>query len=149
MISIQLLEDTDIIQATDWCRPMTIQTISPWSDTITFTNTYSGNPENNVRWLTAQQCCPFWIGKKVKDYNDGIEKMGTWYEFIRGPIPTKHQYGKTKSELRKEYEEYLKCNVMQVGKYKEITFYEIKVKDSNYFDWAISKGLIKEFNEYD
>lgn len=148
MITIQLLENNDIIQATDWCRPMVIQPINPWSDTISFSNTYSGNPENNVRWLTAQQCCPYWIGKKVSEFNTGMKRTGSWYEFIRGDLPSKHQYGKTRSEVRAEYEEYLKCNVMRVGKYKEVTFYEIKIKDEGYFSWAIDQGLIKDF-KYD
>lgn len=147
MITIQLLEDNDIIQSTDWCRPMVINTIYPWSDTITFTNTYSGNPENNVKWLTAKQCCPFWIGKPVKDFNNGMKRSGSWYEFIRGPIPLQHQYGKTLSEKRIDYDEYLKSNVMQVGKHKEKTFYELKIRYPDYFEWAISKGLIEDFDD--
>jgi hypothetical protein len=148
MITVQLLEDNDIIQATDWCRPMVIQPVNPWSDTVVFTNTYGGGPINNVKWLTAKQCCPYWIGKKLKDFNDGMGRTGTWYEFIRGDIPEKHQYGKTRSELRAEYEEYLKCNVMRFGKYKEKTFYEIKLKDDSYFRWAITKGMINDIEDY-
>jgi hypothetical protein len=146
MISLQLLEEDDIIQANDWCRPMSIQPVDPWSDTIVFTNTYGGNTVNNVKWLTATQCCPFWIGKKLKDFNDGMESTGTWYEFVRGNIPNNHQYGKTRSELLKDYDEYLRCNVMQFGKYKELTFYEIRIKDKQYFYWAISKGLINDMD---
>jgi hypothetical protein len=148
MITIQLLEDNDIIQATDWCRPMVIQTISNWSDTISFTNTYSGDPENNVKWLTAEQCCPAWVGKRLKDFNDGMERLGVWHEFIRGNLPVKHQYGKTKREHRKAYEDYLRSNAMPYGKYKDYTFYEIMCKDVDYFNWAKCKNLIKDDDTY-
>jgi len=147
MITLQILEDNDIIQQSDWCRPMTIQTINPWSDTYVFTNTYSGQPENNVRWLTAKQCCPAWIGKTVKEFNDGMEKFGNWYEFMRGPIPNKHQYGLTNLEIKEKYTEYLKTTVSQYGKYKENTWYHIKHKDDSYFEWAIRQGILKDIED--
>jgi hypothetical protein len=37
---------------------------------------------------------------------------------------------------------------MRFGKYKEKTFYEIKLKDDSYFRWAISKGMINDIEDY-
>jgi len=144
MITIQLLEDDDIIQSSDWCRPMVILPADSWSDTILFNDTYSGHPENNVTWLTAQQCCAAWIGNTVKEFNDALANCVVWHEFVRGPIPVHHQYGLTKAESRAAYKEYLKTTVSKYGKYKGFTWYHIRCVDESYYDWAVEKKIIKD-----
>ena len=50
MITVQILEDTDTIQPTDWCRPLRLTTMSGgMSDYYSFESCYSGLPENNVK----------------------------------------------------------------------------------------------------
>ena len=143
MITVQLLEEDDILQPTDYCRPLLLTTTSPQSDHYSFSNTYSGLPENYVKWLRVEQkfgeC---WYGKPIKNLLAKIEP----YEFIRGEIPKSHLYGLTKADIRKEYNDYLATNVMSYGKYKEYTFAEIRQVDHSYFDWATDKEIIKRIN---
>jgi len=88
MIQIQLLEEDDIINPTDFCRPLSLQ-YSEFSNSIFTKATYSGSPINNMKWCRVQfilgKC---WHGKKIKEYNskDSIRKL----EFVRGQIPDSH-----------------------------------------------------------
>ena len=141
MISISILEDDDILQPTDYCRPLLLTTLSIHSDTYSCTNTYSGLPENNVKWLRVDQYFgPIWYGKKVSAL---LAKLPP-HEFIRGDVPLSHRFGKTRTDIDAEYQEYLETNVMQYGKYAEYTFEELRFKDRSYYDWALGKGIIKD-----
>ena len=92
MISVQILEDNDTIQATDWCRPLNLITMSGGhSDYYSFSNTYTGRPENNVKWVRVGDLFDAWIGKTVKEYSKISVKTGIWYEFVRGEVPISHQ----------------------------------------------------------
>ena len=88
-----------------------------------------------------------WYGKTVGEFTKKFEKYGG-YEFIRGSIPKRHQYGPTKPELKQLYVEYLKCNVMEYGKYKNHTLYHIQYADDSYFGWAVRQGIIKDEDEF-
>jgi hypothetical protein len=137
-----MLEDDDKIRATDLFRPLKIVSVDGGhSDMISFSNTFSGNPENNAKWVRVEQVIgDFWYGKTVKEFNSGIDS----HEFIRGDIPTNHLYGETNKERHLRYIEYLRCNVMQFGKYKEISFHEVMWRHPSYFKWAIEQGIIND-----
>lgn len=142
---VQILEDDDILQPTDYCRPLILTTLSPQSDVYSFYNTYSGTPENNTKWIRVdQKFGECWFGKPVKELINSHP-----YEFIRGEIPKSHLYGKTRKDIENEYAEYLRTNAMPYGKYQEYTFEEIKVIDKSYFEWATDKEIIKKVIDYD
>lgn len=89
MISVHILEDDDTILPTDWCRPLTLCTMSGgMSDSMSSKSMYSGTPENNVAWVMVKhvfgEC---WDGKSVKVIN---KKLGK-HEFMRGTPPKEHQ----------------------------------------------------------
>lgn len=98
MITVNILEDTDTILATDWCRPLLLVTMSGGhSDYYSFENMYSGQPENNVLWVNTNQIIGSgWVGGTVAEYNTAMEEFGKQLEFIRGNIPSSHQYCKTR-----------------------------------------------------
>lgn len=93
MITVQLLEPTDILEPNDWCRPLQIVSMNGGhSDYYSFQSSYTGTPENNVKWVRAK--CVIgsgWFGKPVREYLDGMKKFGLSWEFVRGPIPARHQ----------------------------------------------------------
>jgi hypothetical protein len=85
-----MLEHTDTILPSDWCRPLALQTMSGGhSDYYSFSNTYSGSPENNVEWVRVDavlgEC---WFGETLGKLN---KNMSVPYEMIRGNIPKSHQ----------------------------------------------------------
>jgi len=94
MISLQLLEKSDKIEPTDWCRPLSIVSMSGGSsDYYSFKSAYGGGPENNVKWVLVKDMFgKCWFGATVADLNT---KMGTRYEFVRGPIPKSNQLDMT------------------------------------------------------
>lgn len=90
---VELLLPTDEICPTDWCRPLSIISMSGGhSDHYSFRNTYSGTPENNAKWVqvkaTIGQC---WFGKTVGEYNRALKDCGAEFEFLRGDIPYTHK----------------------------------------------------------
>ena len=92
MITVFILENDDIIEPNDWCRPLNITSMSGMSDSYSFKSMYSGSPENNVEWVRVK--CVVgegWIGKTVKEYNVMCKKYRCPMEFIRGNIPKAHQ----------------------------------------------------------
>lgn len=152
MITVQILEQHDIIQATDWCRPLTLQTMSGGlSDDYSFESCYSGAPENNTKWVQASEIVPAWVGSTVGEWVAALEDCRAYvpYEFIRGDIPKEHQYGKTKRQLREEYTQYLANTTAHVGKYKGKTWKHIKDYDYRYFDWAESQQIVKRLEDFD
>lgn len=93
MISVQILEPTDIFQKDDWVRPLGITTMSGGhSDYYSFKSMYSGAPENNIKWVRAEVIIgQLWFGKTVGEYNTMCKKYGFPLEFIRGDMPKAHQ----------------------------------------------------------
>lgn len=96
MITIQLLEDTDLIDPEDWCRPLQILPMSPQSDYYSFKSCYSGQPENNVEWCKVKHVIgKCWFGKTVLEFHSRFKycqhSYEYRYEFVRGDIPKSHQ----------------------------------------------------------
>ncbi len=144
MLPVSILEDSDTIQATDWCRPLQLITMSGGhSDYYSFTSCYSGTPENNTKWLAVyQKLGAVWLGRTVGEYNTAVEECGPQYEFLRGDIPVSHQYGLTKPEMLANEEEHLNTVFASVGKYKGKTWAYIKANDISYFEWADRAHLV-------
>lgn len=96
MITIHMLEDTDIIEATDWVRQLSL-TYDGQSDTLLTTGTYGGTRINRLGWMLAAEVCPAWIGNTVGEFNTGMDFKHrhmtevSQYEFVRGAIPKSHQ----------------------------------------------------------
>lgn len=91
MKTIYLLEATDTLLGTDWCRPLSFVSMSGgMSDSYSFENQYNGSPENNARWVTADQVFPAWIGQPLHELLLRLERMGPRYEFVRGELPSEH-----------------------------------------------------------
>lgn len=87
MKSIQILEDADAVNPEDWCRPLSLSTMSRCSDSYSFKDCYTGTPENNVKWVKVKYILGnCWHGKSVKEIDQGLGKF-VKYEFIRGSIP--------------------------------------------------------------
>lgn len=146
MITIQILEDDDTIQATDWCRPLVLVTMSGgMSDYYSFESMYSGAPENNVKWVPAFEIFPAWIGNTVGELNEAFDDCSGFvpYEIVRGDIPKAHQYGKTKRQRTEDYNTYLETTVAPGGKFKGKTWKYIKEMSPGYFEWAVSVGYAK------
>lgn len=147
MKTVQILEDNDVVLPTDWCRPLQIISMNGgYSDYYSFESCYTGKPENNARWCRVSQIFDnvLYYENTVKQYNQYNED----YEFIRGDIPWKHQYGKTKPELKEDYIQYLSNTKITVGKYKGKSFAWIKSNDESYFTWAENQSIIKTEHEY-
>jgi hypothetical protein len=95
MISIQMLEDSDIIEATDWVRQLSL-TYDGQSDTLLTTGTYGGSRINRLGWMLAAEVCPAFVGKTVGKFNRGMDFKHrhmtevSQYEFIRGNVPKSH-----------------------------------------------------------
>ena len=88
MRTIQLLEADDCVEPEDWCRPLSLTTMSGgYSDYYSFESCYTGAPENNVKWVKVKYILGHgWHGKTVKEIDIGLG-FYTKYEFIRGDIP--------------------------------------------------------------
>lgn len=87
MKTVQILEPQDNVEATDWCRPLQIQSMSGGhSDNYSFVDDY-GFPDNNAKWIKVEDIFgPCWFGKPASE----LQKHKS-YEFIRGDIPESHQ----------------------------------------------------------
>lgn len=92
MITLQLLELDDIVEPEDWCRPLSIISMSGGhSDYYSFQSAYTGAPENNVRWVKVKYILGHgWHGQTVKEIDKGL---GKWikYEYVRGDVPKRSQ----------------------------------------------------------
>jgi hypothetical protein len=90
MISLQLLEKDDIVEPEDWCRPLSIVSMSGGhSDYYSFKSAYGGAPENNVKWVKVKYILgETWHGKTVKQIDAGLGRF-VKYEYVRGDIPTR------------------------------------------------------------
>lgn len=92
MITVQILEADDAVDAEDWCRPLSITSMSGGhSDYYSFRNQYSGSPENNVKWVKVKYILgKGWHGKTVKQIDRGLGEY-VKYEFVRGDIPVRQR----------------------------------------------------------
>lgn len=87
MKSINILEFGETVSKDDWCRPLVISYGSRYSDSIEFVNTYSGNPENNLKWVKFSDVFgDGWFNKTVKEITD----INGLYEFVMGNLLTNH-----------------------------------------------------------
>lgn len=119
MLVIHMLEPTDILEPNDWCRPLQIVSMSGGhSDYYSFQSNYTGTPENNAKWVRAK--CVIgkpWFGKPVGEYLEGMRELGLSWEFVRGPIPARHQLDMkgytdlSKNPLRYEQDEDGACDI--------------------------------------
>lgn len=112
MIMVQMLEADDLIAPLDWCRPLSIVSMSGGhSDYYSFRNQYTGCPENNSEWVRVKCVVgPRWFGHTVKEYNKMSSQYGYPFEFIRGEVPKKHRlnmkgYADLSKSVRKQMEE--------------------------------------------
>lgn len=90
MIDLTVLEFDDRISPDDWCRPLSLYTMSGgMSDSLSFKSQYSGTPENNVKWVQVKhvfgEC---WDNKTVLEITNAL---GIRYEFVRGNVPILHR----------------------------------------------------------
>lgn len=106
MITVQLLEATDTIDPEDWCRPLSIVSMSGGhSDGYSFKNMYSGTPENNAKWVKVKDTIGTpWFGSTVQSYCKAVQQST---EFVRGDIPKSHRlsmagYNKLNKNLRRQ-----------------------------------------------
>jgi hypothetical protein len=97
MKTIQMLEESDTILPTDFCRPLALERDNNgYGDAVHETSCYSGLPINNLKWLPVHAVLgDCWFGKTVREFNvNGFSKNyshhETAMEFVRGNIPTSH-----------------------------------------------------------
>lgn len=90
MITLQLLEALDTVEPEDWCRPLSLNSMSSgYSDSYSFSSQYTGAPENNTKWVKVKYILGKpWHGKTVKDIDAGLG-FYTKYEFVRGNLPVR------------------------------------------------------------
>lgn len=88
MKTVQILEPDDVIKPTDFCRPLTLETMNGGcSDAYSFRSQYSGTPENNIKWAPVYYCFgSCWNGRLVKEVLHRLPP----YEFLRGSPPSEH-----------------------------------------------------------
>ena len=88
MKTILMLEADDVVEPEDWCRPLSIVSMSGGhSDYYSFSSQYTGAPENNVKWVKVKYILGKpWHGKTVKEIDFGLGQF-VKYEFVRGDIP--------------------------------------------------------------
>lgn len=88
-ITVQILEPTDVLQPTDWVRPL-----APSSDTdhVDSFSTYGGSPINHLKWVQAKDVFgEGWMGHTLKDIDKDMRDVGGFnYEVARGAVPPKH-----------------------------------------------------------
>lgn len=141
---ILLLEDEDLIEASDYVRQLDLL-YTGQSDYLATRSTYGGSPINHLKWIEVSRSCPAWVGKTVGEFRNVM--LDTWrphqevpdYEFIRGTLPADHILPETR------YEEYLRVHkyfALGVGKYKGKPAIHVKAMDPGYYTWAVDAGLI-------
>lgn len=92
MINVQILELDDSVDPEDWCRPLSLNSMSGGhSDYYSFSSQYTGAPENNTKWVKVKYILGKpWHGKTVREIDKGLG-FYTKYEFVRGDIPKREQ----------------------------------------------------------
>ena len=115
MITVYLLEENDTIQPDDWCRPLAFNSMGGgYSDHYSFTNQYTGTPENNAKWVQVKHVLgSCWFGKTVGELTGtGYSKhwpVETRMEFVRGNIPKQHQLSMKGYKSVAAFEQQLKA----------------------------------------
>jgi len=92
MKQVYILEDNDILQENDWCRQLGIAREGQ-SDIVSDWGTYGGQPINRMKWIPVSIILPYWVGKTVGEYNNGLDKLIYYhpkFEFLRGELPKHH-----------------------------------------------------------
>ena len=145
MKTIQLLEDEDLINPNDWCRPLIRSAdYSNYSDAWMTSGTYDGNPLDHLKWipvwLKLGQC---WWGYKYQEYTSN--KNMTPIEFIRGNIPNTHKLDLIQNNWHTKHplwwETYLaeaeKINNLNFNtpRYKNKTVEWVRDNDYSYYEW--------------
>lgn len=97
MITVQILERFDVIEANDFARPLNLM-YEGQSDYLMTNSTYGGTPINRLGWMRAKFVCPFWVGKTVGEFLECFDAFNS-FEFVRGDVPIQHQEKLTKEEL--------------------------------------------------
>jgi len=88
MITINMLEKTDVLTKGDWCRPLYLCTMSGgMSDSYSFES--FGTPENNTKWCRVERIMPFWIGGTIEKFEKATEQFQI-YEYMRGDVLKEH-----------------------------------------------------------
>lgn len=92
MLTVHILTGSDTVNPDDWCRPLDIVSMSGGhSDYYSFTNQYTGAPENNAKWVQVKFILgKLWHGLTVAEIEKGLGKY-CHYEFVRGAIPNAHK----------------------------------------------------------
>ncbi len=90
MKQIMLLDNTDIVLPTDWCRPLSL-TLSKFGalSEPDLSSKHLGTPINNTKWVQAAKIFdPAWFEMEstVQSFSISLN-----YEFVRGDIPESHQ----------------------------------------------------------
>ena len=90
MITLQLLEASDTVDPEDWCRPLSLSTMSGgYSDYYSFKSQWNGAPENNVKWVKVKYILgKGWHGNTVAQIDRGLGEY-VKYEFVRGDVPVR------------------------------------------------------------
>jgi hypothetical protein len=96
MISCAILEDNDLIEASDLVRQLSL-VYSGQSDYLETSSTYGGGPVNRLGWIPAWIYCPAWVGKKVGDFK---RRMPCNHEFLRGTVPEAHMERLSRDQMR-------------------------------------------------
>lgn len=93
MITVQILEPDDILEPSDWCRPLQIIMVNgAICAADNFRNAFSGSPENNVEWVRVRTIIgKKWLNRPVGDFHDAMKRLNMRYEFVRGNIPKSHR----------------------------------------------------------
>ena len=96
MITLHLLEADDVVQPEDWCRPLSIISMSGGhSDYYSFSSQYTGAPENNVKWVKVKYILGKpWHGRTVAEIDKGLGQY-VKYEFVRGDMPQRSKLSLT------------------------------------------------------
>ena len=148
MINIAILENHDIILATDWCRPLHIVSMSGgYSDYYSFES--HGRPDNNAKWARVDRVLSNgWIGDTVGGYRAATAKFHDT-EFARGDIPLHHQCSLTEYELKKAYEYHLSNMTISVSKkHRGKSALYVLENDPTYYGWAVRENLAPDFLQF-
>lgn len=87
MKQVLILEDQDVIHKDDCVRQLDILLSHSQADNILQESSY-GSRINRMKWLSAQEYMPYWVGKTVGQFRAG-SKIGV--EIIRGDVPVAHK----------------------------------------------------------
>lgn len=86
---IELLGPEDELRPTDWIRPLVPECGDEY---VNSKNTYSGRPQNHLKWArVAQVIGECWHGKTLAELDVAFSRFnGFNYEVVRGALPVSH-----------------------------------------------------------